>query len=76
MLQMRLWLDALVDLLKQMLRYEPSARIRAKQALDHEFFKDLPTWNSTGFEGSPTPQTTARDPPPPLVDNEVIVLED
>lgn len=34
------WLDALVDLLKKMLRYEPSARIRPRQALEHEFFRD------------------------------------
>lgn len=32
------WLDTLVDLLKKMMRYEPSARIRPRQALEHEFF--------------------------------------
>lgn len=29
-----------MDLLKKMLRYEPSARIRPKQALEHDFFRD------------------------------------
>ena len=39
-LQLSPCLDALVDLLKKMLRYEPSARIRPRQALEHDFFRD------------------------------------
>lgn len=38
-LQTRDWLDDLVDLVKKMMRYEPSARIRASQALEHPFFR-------------------------------------
>jgi serine/threonine protein kinase len=32
-----------LDLLKRMLVYEPSKRISAREALQHEYFKDLPT---------------------------------
>jgi len=32
-----------LDLLKRMLAYEPSKRISAREALQHEYFKDLPT---------------------------------
>ncbi|XP_020399688.1 cyclin-dependent kinase A-1-like [Zea mays] len=30
-----------LDLLSKMLRYEPSKRITARQALEHDYFKDL-----------------------------------
>ena len=57
-------LEALVDLLRKMLRYEPSARIRPKQALEHDFFRDL-------SDPSTVRRLTSR-----LPSGDVIVLED
>lgn len=68
-MQVRPWLDPLVDLLKKMLRYEPSARIRARQALDHDFFKE-PLAQGLTIREEDIPEDDKES------GGEVIVLED
>jgi serine/threonine protein kinase len=68
----RPWLDTLVDLLKKMLRYEPSARIRPKAALEHDFFRDL---GDPDAEDA-TPAADCEEAGPASREEEVIVLED
>lgn len=67
-LQTKVWLEDLVDLVKQMMRYEPSARIRASQALQHPFFR-IEDGETNGR--GPSAERWSR----PRTD-EVIVLED
>jgi len=64
-------LDALVDLLKKMLRYEPSARIRPKAALEHDFFRDL-----GGPDAEDDTPAGSVEAGPVFGEEEVIVLED
>ena len=40
--------ELMIDLLSQMLKYEPSERISAQEALEHPLFEDLMKGNSTG----------------------------
>ena len=67
---MRPWLDTLVDLLKKMLRYEPSARIRPRAALEHDFFRE------GGAEGVGSGEGLGGSADRPASSEEVIVLED
>ena len=64
-LQLLPWLDTLVDLLKKMLRYEPSARIRPRQALEHDFFRNDFEYPAPEIRGSSKQKS-----------EEVIVLDD
>lgn len=71
--QVRPWLDTLVDLLKKMLRYEPSARIRPRAALEHDFFRDL---GGPDVEGGKGDTSGLEGPPASAEEEEVIVLDD
>ena len=44
-----------LDLLRQLMRYEPSQRISARQALQHPYFADLPPRGAMEADASRTP---------------------
>ena len=53
------------DLLSQMLRYEPSSRISARQALQHPYFQDFTAADLSG-QGSVDPSAPTTAPLAPL----------
>ena len=60
-------LDDLVDIVKQMMRYDPSARIGASQALEHPFFRH----EGPGQRGSTEDRRSLRSQ-----SSDVIVLDE
>ncbi|CAK0785347.1 hypothetical protein CVIRNUC_008554 [Coccomyxa viridis] len=59
---LRHYLDALVDLLKRMLEYDPDKRITAREALRHDFFRVEPALPAVDLRASVSDELTEHAP--------------